>query len=91
MRLNREQSEAFLAFLKEQWTTGIICPVCMSKSWNVSDTVFELREFQGGAMVLGGGLIQPIIPVSCTKCGYVIHFNAVHAGVVKAPQKDGAL
>lgn len=61
------------------------CPMCGQNSWTVSDTVYELREFHGGNLVLGSGPIYPIIPVSCNNCGNSVMINAIQSGAIEKP------
>ena len=68
------------------------CPMCGNKNFTISDKVYELREFQGGNIVLGSGSINPIIPVICTNCGNSIMINALVAGAIsksKEAEKGG--
>lgn len=46
------------------------------------DTLFELRQFNEGSMVIGGPLI-PVIPISCGNCGNTVMINAIAAGLYK--------
>ncbi|PHQ86182.1 MAG: hypothetical protein COB65_01495 [Thalassobium sp.] len=64
------------------------CPMCGEKSWTVSDTVYELREFHGGNVVLGSGPIFPVIPVSCNNCGNSIMVNALQSGAIEKPDVE---
>ncbi|MGJ8593073.1 MAG: hypothetical protein ACSHXF_11015 [Aquaticitalea sp.] len=64
------------------------CPMCGSNGWNVSDNVYELREFHGGNLVLGNGPIYPIIPVSCNNCGNSVMVNALMAGAIERPNVE---
>lgn len=61
--------------------------MCQVGNWNVNDTVFELREFHGGGMVIGGGPIYPVVPVSCNNCGHTVLVNAVMTGLVVRAEK----
>ena len=36
--------------------------------WEVSDRIYELREFNGGDLIIGGSL-YPIIAMTCKSCG----------------------
>lgn len=80
------KSDKIIQHLTKKWK-GRICPMCGTGAWNVSDKVFELREFHDGNIVLGVGPIIPIIPVTCDNCGNVVLINAIVAGAV-APQKN---
>lgn len=59
------------------------CSMCGSNSWNVSDKIYELREFHGGNLVLGSEPIFPVIPVSCNNCGNSVMVNALLAGAIE--------
>ena len=70
-----------IALLQEKWK-GRNCPLCGEGNWEVQEKPFELREFHGGAMVFGGVII-PVIPITCSNCGNTILVNAIKAGVVE--------
>ena len=89
MQLSKEQSDKFLEWLNTKWQGMKKCSVCENNSWNISDRVFEMREFHSGTIVFGG-ILQPVIPVTCVNCGNTIYFNAIQAGIVKQKEKDGA-
>jgi len=67
--------------LEKKWQ-GKPCPMCGVGNWNVQDSSYELREYHGGNIVIGGGPIIPVVPVVCTNCGNTILVNAIIAGVV---------
>jgi len=83
MKLNDAQKQKLLeklAFLK---TSN--CPICGESGWIVNDTIFEMREFQGGPLRIGDGTaILPIIPVTCKKCGHTIIFNALSLKLIES-------
>ena len=79
-------SEKVLNHLKDKWK-GKPCPLCGVGNWNISDSVYELREFHDGNLVLGSGPIMPIVPVTCSNCGNTIMVNALLSGAVGQPKK----
>ena len=79
--------ENVLTHLKEKWK-GRSCPLCNSGNWNISDTVYELREFQEGNLVLGAGPILPLIPVTCNNCGNTVLVNALVSKAIEQPKKE---
>jgi hypothetical protein len=83
------KSEKIIQHLSTKWK-GRSCPMCGTGNWNVSDKVFELREFHDGNLVLGSGPIVPIIPVTCDNCGNVVLVNAIVAGAVTPEKKEEA-
>lgn len=87
MRLNDEQQERLRAKLRELDAQNRPCGLCGEQLWEISDTVFELREFFGGDVVLvtgsTGSGIYPVIAITCGNCGNSTFLNALVAGVVK--------
>jgi hypothetical protein len=54
------------------------------------DNVWELREFQGGGLVVGGSPILPVVALMCNVCGHTILFNAFAVKAIERPQeKEG--
>jgi hypothetical protein len=86
MILSQEQQNTVIRFMNEKW--GLVSPVCSMcgrNQLNVADRVFELREFNGGNLVVGGeASICPVIPVTCANCGHIVFVNAIAAGIVQA-------
>ena len=72
--------QEFINHLQGKWL-GKGCPMCGISAWNIPDTVFELREFHAGNVVLGGPVV-PVIPVACSNCGYTVLVNGIIAGQV---------
>ncbi len=88
MKLTKEQQQELIEKLNELWKNQKTCSICQSQNWNVSDTVFEIREFHGGSMVVGGSAIVPIITLTCMKCGQTIFLNAMSLGIVEPPKQN---
>lgn len=83
MKLNDEQKQKLLEKLGFLKTSR--CSTCGASSWIVNDTIFEMREFQGGNLVIGGGTaILPVIPVTCKNCGQTIFFNALSLKLIES-------
>lgn len=86
-KLTTEQKQNLvkrLAFLNK-----ISCQSCGSKDWIASENIFEMREFSGGNLVIGGkSAILPVIPVTCKQCGQTIFFNALAIGILSQGEKD---
>jgi hypothetical protein len=85
--MEKKDTEKLIEFLKEKWQ-GRLCPMCQAGKWSVQDKVFELREFHGGGLVIGGTPIVPVIPVTCGNCGNTIFLNAITTGIVKSEKED---
>ncbi len=76
-------TEKFIAFIGQKWG-GKSCPMCDKGPWTVQDKVFQLSEFHDGSMVVGGPLV-PVVPVTCSNCGYTVVVNAILSGAIAAP------
>ena len=88
MQLNDKEREIVLAKFGEL-APDAICPICESGELHVMDTIFELREYQGGQLKLGGRTsIIPVIPASCPECGHIQLFSAVRLGVVEVEKSE---
>ena len=55
--------------------------LCKEKKWSTSDTIFELREFNGSSFKIKGKII-PLIPLFCENCGNTILINAIKAEII---------
>ncbi len=80
------ESEKLVKHLKEKWN-GRSCPMCQTGNWTISDTIFEIREFNQGSVVIGAGPLIPVIPVTCENCGNTLFINAIKAGIVDPNKK----
>jgi len=80
MKLNQEQRDLVLKKIESFISKS--CFSCDSKEWILNETLFELREFQGGNLILGEGGVFPVFTITCSKCGHTNFFNAITLGVV---------
>ena len=60
------------------------CGGCGERTWTYDSTVYELREFHGGNMVIGGSSILPILTVTCAACGTIRMINPIAAGLLSS-------
>ena len=87
MKLTKEQTSKLLSQLNDWRKSAKPCVICGQSSWAVNDTIFELREFNEGNLVIGGKCaIMPLVPVTCNNCGNTLFFNAIKLGVVIPPE-----
>jgi len=80
-------SDEFIGWLQDKWGDRK-CPLCGAQKWNVSDTVFELREFHQGDIIVGGAPIAPVIPVTCSNCGNTVLVNAILSKAIDPKRKE---
>jgi hypothetical protein len=89
MRLDEKQKTLIIDHLKKTWPDPQPCPVCRNEHWILTDIVYELREYHGGNLVVGGSLF-PVVAVTCTKCGNSLFLNAITIGLLP-PSKQAEL
>jgi hypothetical protein len=77
----------FVEHLKQKWGTDRPCSMCGASDWNVTDSVFEMREYHGPQSLVMGGPINPIIPVICKNCGNTVLVNAVVSGFLNVEKE----
>ncbi len=81
MKLSTAQYEKLTKHLLDKWKKPVACAVCSENNWKVTEALCELREFHGGAMVIGGSAIIPVSPVICNNCGNTVLINPLIAGI----------
>ena len=82
MKLTQEQTALVISKLEKHRDKRRACSICGNNNWILNDTIFEMREFMGGDMVIGGTAIMPMISVSCTECGHTRFISAIRMGVI---------
>lgn len=88
MKLTEEQTKKALALLNDYKQNRRACSICGNNEWYISDTLFELREFTGEYLQVGGEIsLIPLLTVTCKKCGHIRLINAIKLGVISR-QKD---
>ena len=88
MKLNTEQQEIFLNKLNS-FPHKLVCSVCGSNNWSANDTIFELREFMEGNLIIGGDQsLYPVIPITCNVCGNTHFLNPLKLGLLNQPENE---
>jgi hypothetical protein len=83
MKLTKEQSNKLFEKMSK-FSEQFVCPICHYEPLNLNDTIFELREFQGGDLVVGGmQSVFPVIPITCPQCGYTMFINAMISNLIE--------
>lgn len=78
-------------WISNYWTGSKECQVCQSSEWILLDNVWELRKFEKGGLVVGGGSILPVVGLMCNVCGQMLFFNAFAVRAIDRPQpKEGS-
>lgn len=82
MKLSTKQKELLEEKLRSQ--PYLVCPICNQGHISVSDRLFELREFEGGNLIIGGGSsLIPLVVMTCQNCGHVFFLSAIALGILK--------
>lgn len=82
MKLDEEKKDITIEKLSTFLKTP--CNLCQGKDWILNDTIFELREFQGGGLVIGGkSSVLPVISITSKQCGNTLFFNAIQLGLIQ--------
>lgn len=83
--LRDKVSAPFVEHLRQHWSDRT-CPICRSSEWVTPDCIFELREYHGGKLVLGGdSRLTAVVPVVCERCGYTHLFSGPPGQADQAP------
>lgn len=91
MKLTKEQASLVLTKLNNyDYNNGRRpCVICGNQKWLLNDTIFEMREFNGGGLVIGGtSAIMPVISLSCTECGHTMFISAIKMGIITPQASD---
>lgn len=80
-KMKKPTGQQIIDFLNDKWKSNT-CPYCGKQEWNVTESVFELREFNEGNLNVGGP-ITPVIPITCQNCGNTVFINALTSGLLK--------
>lgn len=85
MKLSKYQLKKVQLFINSKSKNAGFCPICNQENISIEPVVYQLREFNpNGDIVLGNDqLVEPIIPIVCTNCGYTTFINAIKAGIIK--------
>lgn len=88
MKVDKEKLNDVLRRLNEN-PVQRVCPICGGIKFSVSNTIFEMREFNNGNMVIGGNQsLYPVLPVSCDKCGNTFFLNALTLGLINQNKNE---
>lgn len=82
--------DAVRKWIDQYWTASHACQVCASSDWLLLDNVWELREFHGGGLVVGGSPVLPVVALMCNVCGHTVLFNAIAAKAIERPSTGKA-
>lgn len=79
---SKVDQEKVVEHLRKTWGHNRTCPLCSKGPWQIQDKFFQLLEFTGGGLTVGGPVI-PVVPITCANCGNTVLVNALRAGVIE--------
>ena len=82
MKITEEQKKIIQENFKKHWENKK-CPFCKNNNWTLSETILELREFEGGGLNIGKSQIMPVISLICDTCSNTIFLNAIKLGIIE--------
>lgn len=84
MKVDNKKLSEFLKIIQAP-----VCPLCGSNNWGASDRIFQLQEFHGGKIIIGGETkIFPVLPLTCEKCGNTYFINAIGAKLIDPNDRE---
>ena len=88
MKLDKQQKDKLIKVL-QKFEFSAVCSICQTNDWNVADTIFEMREFQGGNLVISTGQsVYPAIPIICKNCGNTLLINPISIGILSPTKQE---
>lgn len=67
---------------------GPRCAFCGESGFTVLDRLFEMREFEGGDLVIDGrSSILPVVVLACNTCGELRMLSAIKLGIIDTSEK----
>lgn len=64
------------------------CSTCGERKWSYDPTIYEMREFTGGGLMIGGNTsLLPVLTVTCSNCGTMKLINPIAAKLLSADGK----
>ncbi len=75
-------------YFKKNWKDAE-CSICKGTSWSTSQNIFELREYNGGALPTDDLIsLAPVIPITCKTCSQVVFISAVGSEILQVKKED---
>lgn len=88
MDLTDDQLREVVRRVSEWEETVGTCLICGESNWSIVPKLFQLTEYHGGDVVIGGGAVIPVVPVSCAHCGNMHLLNAIRLGLVERDTEE---
>lgn len=85
--MNKLNEQKLLKEINEKWINKN-CTMCGHNSWNVDQNmVSPLKLGESGEIQLGG-MVMPLVAVTCMNCGHVVFVNPLIVGAVDTKTTD---
>jgi hypothetical protein len=85
-KLTEDQKQKVQQWVQEKARGGMVCSFCGTNTWHLAEDFYEVRIFQGGSIILGGGgAVAPAFMLICDTCGHIELVSAIIAGLIEIP------
>jgi predicted nucleic-acid-binding Zn-ribbon protein len=85
--MTEEEKKKISEAIQKKWVHNtLLCDICNSKAWEMSDELVVPLTFKSGGVSVGG-TAYPQVLITCTNCGNTRYFNAVVIGALKKEEK----
>ena len=88
MILTEEQLQKAIEKFNGYTPDGLICPVCGNNKWNLSNLVYEIKEYEKEENVIGSKRVIPLISLTCKNCFNTLLFNAIKLGIIGKDEEN---
>jgi hypothetical protein len=89
-KLTQEEYTKVDAWLTSFGKTPFICPICGGDKWAIGPHLVQPLTLGKDAAVQFVGIGYPMVALVSQRCGYVMLFSAVIAGVIQGSQPPSA-
>lgn len=89
--MDKKKMDKVMSHLKNKWGDNFCCPMCKGKEWEVAARIYKLPEFfqeNDFEQLLRDEYVLPVIPVTCSNCGYTVFVTAEDCGVLNENEDE---
>jgi hypothetical protein len=90
-KLTTEEYNKVNTWLTSSGKTPFICPICGGDTWSIGPHLIQPVTLGKDLALQLGGIGYPMIALVSQRCGYVMLFSAVIAGIVAAQEPPDQL
>lgn len=84
--MNKLNEQKFLNEINERWKNKN-CPMCGHNHWSIDKGMVSPMKLGEDSAIQLGGMIMPLVAVTCAHCGNVVFVNPLIIGAVDTSEK----